>query len=321
MQRRIGLAFLALIGIVALLAIVEYLPIPASTYLWDRVFDTGHILVFGVCVIFMLLFTQVILGAKWLHWQYASCMLLASVLGLAVELWQRDHGRDAEWIDLYSDVVGVVAFAAIYAFFDSRPSTPRSGLWKRGWLALFAVGVLILGLLPLVPDLNLYIARRNVLPRLIDFEQPWEGKLYYVRDSTLTIEPPPDAWTQSESELVGKMNIQPGAYPGFVMIDAYPDWSGYEYFEWEVLLDDTTPQAAIIRAHDLYHDVYDYRDRFRREFDLQPGFQRIRVDIADMKKVANGRELELDQMHGFSLFFPDLDRPLKVYVGEARLFK
>ena len=117
------------------------------------------------------------------------------------------------------------------------------------------------------------------------------------------------------------MNIEPGAYPGFVMMDAYPDWSRYKYFEWEVLLDETTSQAATIRAHDLYHDVYDYRDRFRREFDLQPGFQRIRVAIADMRKVANGRELELDQMHGFSLFFPELDRPLKVYVGEARLYE
>ena len=206
-----------------LLATIHYFPQPRYSKFWDCFFDTGHILVFGLFVLFALRVVATICGDRRLRAQYCFAILVSILIGCAVEVWQASHERSAEWIDVFSDVVGVFAFAALYAAFDRRISQPR-----RKWLApprlvIMALLLIALGCTPLMRVSYRYRVRHDLLPELMDFSQPWHRFFFHVSYGTFSAVPPPDGWPTGEAPpVVGRFDLEAGGYPGFVFREPHP---------------------------------------------------------------------------------------------------
>ena len=148
-----------------LAALVEYLPAPRDTLFWDRAFDTGHMLVFGIVAVLCLTMVRACLGDYRWKWQYLASCTTAMTLGVLLEWWQSTRGRTAEWIDIYCDAIGIVLFTAGYAWMDQR-IRPRPPWLQRGRLSCGMAAALLLGVLPLLQTLEMYRVRANILPSL-----------------------------------------------------------------------------------------------------------------------------------------------------------
>lgn len=322
------LQFLAgLIGIVILLAIVEYLPAPRPTHFWDATFDTGHILVFGIGVMMSLTMVRAFLGRYRKRWQYFVSCLLTLALGVCVEIWQSQHNRTAEWIDVYNDVVGILAFAAVYAIFDKRIEEPRVGLLRRVRLLWLACAIVAVGLIPFYGTVHLYHVRHSILPHLVDWEQPWYAIFYYEQSAIFELVDPPKTWPAEvlSPRRVAKITLtNKGKYPGFVFREPHADWSGYSAIEIDVLFSGRQPMRFEFRAHDIGHGI-DYEDRFNREFFMMPGFQTIRFTMHEIQQTRSGRQLDLSQIERFSFFTTAMqtvaaESPV-VFIGDMRLVR
>ncbi len=318
------LQFIAgLIGITLLLAFVEFMPAPRYTYFWDRTYDTGHILVFGIGVMMTLTMVRAFGLSQRLRWQYVGSCVFTLILGLLVEVWQSFHERTAEWIDVYSDLVGILAFAAIYAMLDKRIVNPREGLLRRGTLALIAGAILFAGLLPFFQTVSLYVARYRLQPSLIDFEKPWYPHFYYEQSADFEVVDPPDGWPDHAKRFdkVARITLlEKGKYPGLVYREPHWNWSRYESLEWDLLYEATVPREFVVRVHDFDHSR-EPRDRFRAVVTINPGFQTLRFKLSDIQQTESGRELDLTRIAGLGIFTMNAkDKPV-LYLGDLRLVK
>lgn len=318
---RVRTVVAALFGILVLFAIIQFLPLPSHHhYFWDSFFDTGHIVIFGGFSVMLLLILQTLFGSWGLRLQYLGVIVVASALGLLLEIWQATVGRNSEWIDLANDVVGILSFSAVYAIFDRRHAEPRSRFMRPMVLATMASLLVLVALYPLYHTTQVYRHRQAIIPRLVDFSLPWKHKFYYTNQCEFSTEAPPHSWPNDASKpnKVARLQTKEGLYPGFVMNDVYPDWSAYEYFEMDVMSSAGQPMPFVLRIHDYDHnDAWD--DRFRYEFMLQPGFQTIRIPLKDVQNGALHRKLELSEIAGFALFSPQPVEKTEFYLGDIRL--
>ena len=293
---------------------------PEDSYFWDRTFDTGHIAVFGVFALILLLLGRAVLGKRWLVWQYLFVIAFSSAAGLGLEIFQTTVGRDAEWIDLFNDVVGILAVAAVFAVVDDRWPAPRSGYLKPQWLLLTAAIVLLAGFLPYAQVLQVYHRRNAMLPRLVDFSAPNGKVFYYIQDADFEPVAPPEDWptTAIRPESVARLVAHPARYPGLIMKDLPSDWTGYRHLEIDLLLAEPSPHLFVLRVHDMAHN-HKIEDRFRRELKMQPGFQTIQIAIADLEAAPQGRKMDLRRMARFKLYLPGPKKDVTFYVGDIRL--
>lgn len=316
--RRICQIAAAVLGMAGLLAIIQYFPQPRYSKFWDCFFDTGHILVFGLFMLFALRIAALVGGDRRLAAQYWIAGGVSLLIGCAVEIWQASHERSAEWIDVFSDAVGVIAFAAIHAALDHRIPQPRPTWLARPRLLFVAILLIAIGCYPLMRVSYRYHVRNDLLPQLIDFEQPWHRFFYHVYSGTFSAVAPPAGWPTDEPTTVGRFELEPGEYPGFVFREPHPDWSAYRYLEMEVFSQESMPRAFVLRIHDYGHDNDPY-DRFRGVVTLHPGYQILRVDLNDVESAPRGRLLSLRDIEAMVLYTTNLPSRFTFYVGRIRL--
>ncbi len=310
-------------GAVCMLAGLWTIRQPAQTSFWNRLFDTGHILVFGLIFVFLLWAVDALLPRVSRLVHYGISGFAAMALGLAVEIIHRfDAHRSAEWIDLFNDVVGVIALACLVAVIDPRLNETRNGLLKRRWLMGLAVVMLVAGLTPFLRVCAQYHTRNQLFPVLIEFDAPWYRHLCYASASRFQAVPTPKDWPNEThpQKLVARIDAHQSKYPGFVFSEPYPDWRGYRSLEVDVYLDYPEPRDFVLRVHDQQHDKT-FEDRFNGVVSLQPGFQTVHFDLEDVKHGPRSRELQLSEVDGVAFFTVDLERQLTLYLGAMRLVK
>lgn len=317
-----GQVVLGCCGALTLLAIVEFLPAPRHTYFWDSAYDTGHILIFGLGTSMALLIARAIQRPKRLAHQYWMSGILTFVVGLAVELWQSQSGRTAEWIDVQNDAVGILTSGLLHATFDRRITAPRKWVLSKTLLSISAITILLLGLLPFAQTVRMYSVRSSLFPILIDYAEPWYGLFYYEQSATIDFVPPPGIWPhQNQSTRVAKLRLQDGAkYPGFVFREPHPNWSEYAVLEFDIVLDDPDEQTFVFRIHDTEHDGQ-FDDRFNGPFRLHPGFQTVKLPLSELQKTTGGRLLDLSRIESFAIFTINPSHDLSLYLGEIRLVR
>lgn len=319
---RVGLLFAAAVGAASLLALVRFLPVPEKTNFWDSVFDTGHILIFGLLTVAFLVSLAVILERRWLASQYLVAAMTALAIGLGVEYWQKFNDRSAEFIDVVNDVIGICSFSMFFAMFDWRLADPRKGCLRPGVLFMLASCMIGLGLLPFVRMAGLYRERRVSMPVLVEFKDSWDEVFFYNNSGTFESTSPPAGWPNDEpAKSVGKFSFYPSKrYAGVVMHEPYPDWTGYEFLEFDLYYEAKAPRKWILRVHDHFHQN-EVRDRFRKALELKPGFQTIRIPLAEIERAPMMRNLHLKFIAGWSLFTIDLDEPESISFSHIGLTK
>ena len=312
----VGLACVAL-----LLGVLSIVRPPDSSYFWDRLFDTGHILIFGLITISLLKATDSFLHAAPRLTHYVLSITGSIVIGIVVEVAQEFHGeRTAEWIDLYNDVVGAISFGCLYAAFDPQLDGNRTFWLRRTTLTGIAIVLLVAGAIPFLDVCRQYHRRHTLFPVLMEFSDPWYQNFCFAQSSAWRASPHPEGWPldQRRSALIARVDAVPGPYPGFVVHEPFPDWRGYRSLEIDVYLEDSQPRFFVLRVNDRQHNN-DVDDRFNKTVKIRPGFQTLSFDLEAIEHAPNGRDLQLGQVDGVALFMVNLEAPLTFYLGQMRL--
>ena len=235
--------------------------------------------------------------------QGLSFWIFLCMLGAALEAIQTIAGRDTNWHDGLSNLLGITA-GLLFSY--ALSATDRLYLKLCGYIA----GILMLffgsiyGLYGAWDSLQAKIQ----FPTIANFETDCELLRWEVSDASLVR----STQHATSGDFSGNIILQAGRYPG-VSIELPPgDWSPYHYLALDILWvknktfsvnnwEQRTNLALRVKLEDDGPSDSS-EDRFELTVALQPGQNQIRIPI---EEIANGpamRSLRLNRMKRLSLF-------------------
>ncbi|HEU4591215.1 MAG TPA: hypothetical protein VFS13_09915 [Steroidobacteraceae bacterium] len=280
---------LLLIAFVIVAAALLFVPIPIGpTYAARTIEDAGHTPLFFAGTLFVLAILRHDLRVEGLR-LYLLAALLGGGAGLLSEIIQMPLQRDASWVDVFADWVGVLLALMSYLLYDRRAAADRL---LRVTAVLVIAGCLVVYVAPVVSMLRAYAHRDGQFPVLASFDSRLE--LYWIvsygirreiRDGALEVE------------------FDAPLFPGFSFHEPVPDWRRYR----TLAIDVENPDAALplkmgIRVHDARH-AHTYADRFNRSFDLAPTERRVlRIPLEEIRRGPRNRLMDMAHISDVTLF-------------------
>ncbi len=274
----------------------------------DEIMNLGHIPLFGVISLFILWILHHGKGPYIKKKYYVAAGIVTLILGFLTEYIQLFiPNRDFQWGDILADTVGVAIFL-VFAY----PFPQHTKVRK-----VFRAAALILALVMLYPLARASVDtwnRVHAFPTLGSFE------------TSLEI----DRWNNIESEISRakahatkgtyslKVLLLPGVYPGISLNDPTRDWRGYQSLAFEAYLEGSAPLALVLRVNDREHNN-EYSDRFNRSIQLDPGQNRISVNLEDIMQAPRGRIMDMSDIVNVCLFSYRLRKTCTVYFDNFRL--
>ena len=310
MSRRGGVG-LALSGLVVLSLLLvfgsdEILPGRAFRAFWNL----GHVAYFALIAWLLLQWGILRRQPRWRQWLW---VLLASLLiGGAIELLQIGTQRSADVMDLLRDLGGSLLVLAFY------PGLLGPGRLRRWVLRGLVLALLLWELMPFGRALiDTGFAWRQ-FPILADSSTPFELDRWSGRARLKIIE-------AEDGQPSLQMTLLPGDYSGASLKDFPGDWRGYEALVIELDLPSQEPLRLTVRVHDRRHErgprAYAFGDRFNRSFPLQPGRNRLRIPLEEIRQAPAGRNMDMGQVVDVTLFASSLKTPRVVLVRRLLLEK
>lgn len=318
-QARSGLAVLA---IIAVFAILEFVELPSHTHLWREIHNSGHAPLFGMMSLAILTLSWQFLRGRFSDrlTHYAIAFALTVSIGAGTELVQLFGPRDADLYDLLLDMLGSAGFLGIYLTFDNCLSDLHMRLRSIGKTVVRLVSLTLLFgavLSPLLWGVT-YLHRAQVFPLLCGFESVWETNLVDLDNAQLSAVPSPSGWTTSGGEMVAMLKIQPAKYAGFSLSEPFPDWRGYTDLRFEIYSELDSTIAALLRVHDSWHNN-EYNDRFNQILEIKEGLNRFQIPLERIRTAPTKRRLGLGKIAGLQLYILNPTRELTLYVDDLRL--
>lgn len=247
-----------------------------------------------------------------IKWRRYSVEVLAItfVLGGTAELIQPFFGRNALWSDVGQDLVGAVL--AMVFFTAHRKQT---ALMKRRLLQVPLVLILLLYLFPLGQALIDDAVAWRQFPMLSGFETPFERTRWSKGGAHAVVEDPVSAGKRAL-----RVELTTTQYSGIALNHFPRDWSDYNAVRLAVCNVSAEPLKLNVRIHDVHHNQ-DYDDRFNTRFVLQPGWNHLRVDLADAAAAPKNRQLDLKRIGALGLFVAGQEKNRTIIVDDVRLVK
>ncbi len=238
-------------------------------------------------------------------------VLLSFVVGGMTEILQSLVGREPSWRDVFNDVLG-----GLLAVFFFAPGRHQLVAQLRKLTQLLLLLVVVWSLVPFSRALVDDIISRHQFPLLSGFETPfeqtrWGGKSRRYRDEEIVY----------RGQQALRVELVAGWYPG-VFLNFFPsDWRGYTALQMHVHHPLPEPLELHLRIHDQHHRDFDnaHPDRYNLALLLEPGWNRIRVMLADVVNAPRERELDLRRVAGVGLFAVSLEDPQVISIDEVRL--
>ncbi len=313
---------LPVFAIIALMAFLVLGRPPSDAYGWRKLFELGHVPLFGVTALLVLRIVRVMrAGAPPEVVNFLLALLATTILSLLAEAAQLlQPGRHANLGDAVNNLTGAVCFLAIAAAL--RPALWR-GLGQDGPVAarLVLIGAalaLVLTALPLVGVAWSYSMRHMAYPVVADLTQRWQRPLLNVGRSELARVPAPAGWTEFRGETVARLTFLDAPWPGFTVREPFPDWSGFEALRFQVWSELEAPVEIALRVDDTRRDR-PYHDRFNSSFIVTPGLNDLSVPLATIARGPRERELDLGDISQFILFSRRPDEPFELYFSPVWL--
>ena len=107
-------------------------------------------------------------------------------------------------------------------------------------------------------------------------------------------------------------------YPGLILREPFPDWTGYDRLEFELYSDAQVPRQMAIRINDTRHDNR-YSDRFNRALTVSPGVNQFSVQLDEVRNAPQGRTMDMQSIHGIAIFAVSPRETFSVYLDGFRL--
>jgi hypothetical protein len=274
-------------------------------HLWDL----GHIVYFALLT--LLLCRWRVVATMPLTAQWIALITTTVLIGVSIELLQYGTSRTPNTGDLVRDLSGSLLVLVL---------GPPGRRLRAGYLKLLlrtAVLLLMLTLLwPLTRSLIDEAIARYQFPLLSGFETPFELDRWQG-DAGLGIE----SSTPLSSGKWLKLSLSTAKYSGAALKYFDGDWSSNRSLSVRFYNPDTSPLQITCRIHDLNHvdGNEEYTDRFNRRFKLVPGWNRIVIDLDEVKQSPDNRNMDMRRIRGVMFFAVSLPAPRVIYLDKLML--
>ena len=286
-------------------AVLLLVPLPADTLWLRELFNSGHTIVFFF--ITLILFEYVSIRLKGIHPVITFLVVLAAafMIGVFIEMTQGLLQREASVSDLSRNLYGIITGLCLAVYFRQKAWYYRLALVSVMLVSLFFGGYSLIEL-----SWN-YYQRSKAFPLLTEFEKPWTKSFVRFNKSTF------ESGVVKKSPLEAlrfKFRFEPGLYPGVSIIEPVENWSGYRILHFDVFSTNIDNVNMVLRVHDKQHNQ-DFRDRFNRRFILQPGLNRIVVELAEIRDAPYSRKIDMANIAGVEMFLTEVEEPLFIEVS------
>ena len=303
----------------AILILVIFANIPGHTLLIAEIQNTGHGAAFGAFSILLLLLLRKTIPDKSTRTSsnYLIAFGISTFAGIGTEIMQHFIGRDAEIADIVRDILGSLAFLGFYFSFDTRAHLASTISDKKltKFLRVISMAVLLLTFAPLILCTTAYICRDAIFPTIYDFESHLTDQFMSLQDSELNLVVPPIGWENIKQSLVAQLILNKSSYPGFTILEPYPNWTGYISLCFDVFSANKDTSLMCLRIDDAHHN-YDYTDRFNRKLLVAPGLNRYRISLSELRLAPATRETDMNAIQRIVIFGSNINRPLTVYFNK-----
>ena len=275
-------------------------------YAWNL----GHIIGFGLWTYLLLKFWDRLAHKSF--WRQCLLMVVVTlVFGGMIEVAQYGPRRTPDLGDMTRNVIG--AQLALAYFSSARYQIKLRSL---RWYQVVLGGLACLQLVPVALALtDEYLARRQ-FPLLAGFESPletsrWGGGAAFARDRRFA----------ENGDYSLRIDLQTTTYSG-VSLNYFPsNWSDYKYLQFALFNPANKGLKVTCRIHDALHAANElrYSDRFNRSYSLAPGWNAIRIPLAEVAAAPRTRTMDLHTVEDFSIFAVRLQQPQTLYLDNVRL--
>jgi hypothetical protein len=179
-----------------------------------------------------------------------------------------------------------------------------------------SLSLVVVVLLPLMASASDEWLARIRFPVLADFETPfeagrWEGSARFTIARA----------EASHGHASLRVNMDTSLYSGVALIHFPVNWSGYRYLRMDVLNPMPDQVDLNCRLHDGQHERRGpaYTDRYNTAFRLQPGWNSLLIDLADVARAPAGRMMDMDDIRALIVFCSRLPAPRTIFIDHVRL--
>jgi hypothetical protein len=304
-----------------LIGLVKF-EIPGNTFLSREINNAMHFPFFGVLSLALLALSSLFLGSviRYRLQHYLAAFVMVVVIGGLHEYSQITGPRDADIGDLARDAAGAVTFLGIYMTYDKKMNVIR-GKWRDKIRLIFRAGAVIIILSILTPSAlwaAAYVYRDQNFPTICDFESIWDYRFLKTRDAILKKVSTPYIGESSEDNMVGGLQFSVAEYPGLTIEEPYPDWSGYNSFNFKIYSEMDFAVKIGVRIEDSFHNN-DYSDRYNEVFIVEPGMNDISISLDKIKNGPSTRNMDLNKIRAIQLFARKPDKEFVLYFDNFRL--
>jgi hypothetical protein len=181
---------------------------------------------------------------------------------------------------------------------------------------VLAVSLLVAALAPGAQVANAYWQRAIAFPKLCDFQGSWES--HFVETNSATLEYVSTPGFGGSETPAARITFEMTPFPGFRVIDPYPNWSGYESLHVAIRSELEHPVDLAIRIHDRAHNGR-LEDRFNWEMMIEPGMNELAIPLADIRSAPAKREMDMEAISRVSLFAVEPHEPFALDLLALRL--
>ncbi|HEY5774484.1 MAG TPA: VanZ family protein [Xanthomonadales bacterium] len=225
----------------------------------------------------------------------ASTGLLVGLLGELLQVW---GPRDADFLDLANDGIGIATGICLAWVFAIRNKDARRTQFRSGILILLPL--LTLTLAPAAWYGYAAIAQQLAMPKILSFDARWDSSLYKASaGSRLQLEKAPANWPISGTRVV-KIIGTGGRYPG-ITIEPTANWENYETLTFYAASANNLEARLTISIYDADSNRL-YADRFNYSFAISPDPQLVTIQLSDVKSAPQGRETNMRAIKELIIF-------------------
>ena len=242
---------------------------------------------------------------------------LLLLLGLLLESAQMWFGRDSNWHDGLSNVLGI--FAGLFISSAQYSKTAAGKLVGH----LIALSLIAVASFPGARGVWDALEAKRVFPQLANFESSSELLRWKAREANLT---------RSREHTIGgnfsgRLALRPGRYPGASLELPQITWRGKDSLTFGVIWNpdlskQETDVPPTLRLHLKLEDGGPSElsaDRFETTVLVKPGENKFHVSIEDIRHGPIQRTLDLDEMVLFSVFVTNLEESTLLFFDDIRL--
>jgi len=130
--------------------------------------------------------------------------------------------------------------------------------------------------------------------------------------------PAPAGWQARSGEPVTRVTFRPRPWPGIIVREPYPDWTGYRTLRFQIYSELDRRRPVVLWIEDEGHK--DRRsDRYERVFDVEPGLNDYSVPLAEIASAPAGRAMVMSRISFMMLFTRRPSETFVLYVGDIWL--